>query len=131
MKDNYYKKSLSRIIGMTMASPLILSQSLPSFAEELMIEEVIVTTQMRKESLQDVPASVSAYDAEFFKTRNVSDFKQLFEFTPGISGITNDSFFDAVSVRGINNNGFDKIFEPFRQAKQTLCRYGRGLPLGW
>lgn len=76
------------------------------------IEEVTVTAQMRAESLKDVPMSVSAFTGETVKNSNLNDFKDLFSLTPGISGETTDGFFDSVSVRGINNNGFGSGSDP-------------------
>jgi len=80
--------------------------------EHQTIEEVVVSAQMREQSLQDVPMSVSAFDEDFLESRDVSSYKKLFDYTPGVSGVTNDSFFDAVSVRGINNNGFGSGSDP-------------------
>ena len=76
------------------------------------IEEVTVTAQMRAESLKDVPMSVSAFTGDTIKNSNLTDFKDLFAMTPGISGETTDSFFDAVSVRGVNNNSFGSGSDP-------------------
>ncbi|WP_237061422.1 TonB-dependent receptor [Microbulbifer zhoushanensis] len=76
------------------------------------IEEVTVTAQMRAESLKDVPMAVSAFTGETVKNSNLSDFKDLFSLTPGISGETTDSYFDSVSVRGVNNNSFGSGSDP-------------------
>lgn len=76
------------------------------------IEEVTVTAQMRAESLKDVPMAVSAFTGDTVKNSNLNDFKDLFALTPGVSGETNDSFFDAVSVRGVNNNSFGSGSDP-------------------
>lgn len=76
------------------------------------IEEVTVTAQMRAESLKDVPMSVSAFSGDSIKQGNLSSFKDLFALTPGISGETNDSYFDAVTVRGVGNNGFGSGSDP-------------------
>ncbi|GAA5523619.1 fhuE receptor [Microbulbifer aestuariivivens] len=81
-------------------------------ASAAQIEEVTVTAQMRAESLKDVPMAVSAFTGETIKNGNMSDFKDLFALTPGVSGETNDSFFDAVSVRGVNNNSFGSGSDP-------------------
>lgn len=76
------------------------------------IEEVVVTAQMREQTLQEVPMSVSAFTGEALKDANLNNFKDLFSITPGVSGQTEDSFFDAVSVRGISNNGFGSGSDP-------------------
>ncbi|WP_193193901.1 TonB-dependent receptor [Microbulbifer taiwanensis] len=76
------------------------------------IEEVTVTAQMRAESLKDVPMAVSAFTGDTVKNSNLNDFKDLFALTPGVSGETSDSFFDSVSVRGVNNNSFGSGSDP-------------------
>ncbi|BFM15302.1 TonB-dependent receptor [Maricurvus nonylphenolicus] len=76
------------------------------------IEEIVVTAQMREQTLQEVPMSVSAFTGEALKDANLNNFKDLFSITPGVSGQTEDSFFDAVSVRGISNNGFGSGSDP-------------------
>ncbi|WP_175453061.1 TonB-dependent receptor [Microbulbifer yueqingensis] len=76
------------------------------------IEEVTVTAQMRAESLKDVPMAVSAFTGDTVKNSNLSDFKDLFSLTPGVSGETTDSYFDSVSVRGVNNNSFGSGSDP-------------------
>ena len=81
-------------------------------ASAAQIEEITVTAQMRAESLKDVPMAVSAFTGDTVKNSNLNDFKDLFALTPGISGETSDSFFDAVSVRGVNNNSFGSGSDP-------------------
>jgi len=68
--------------------------------------EVIVTAQKRQQSLQDVPLSVSAFSGEFLKETRMGDIRGLVDFTPGFSGRTEDSFTDALAMRGIATNDF-------------------------
>jgi len=75
-------------------------------ATEATIEEVLVTAQRRAESVQDVPLAVSAFSGEFVSDRNLNDVKDLVLFTPGITGNSQDSFIDTLSVRGILTNDF-------------------------
>jgi len=70
------------------------------------IEEVIVTAQKREQSLQDVPISVSAFSGEFLENAHMGDVRGLVDFTPGFSGRTEDSFTDALAMRGIVTNDF-------------------------
>ena len=73
---------------------------------EQVIEEVIVTAQKREQSLQDVPIAVSAFSEDMLKRANVEDVRGLTDLTPGFSGRTEDSFNDALSIRGISTNDF-------------------------
>ncbi|WP_346836438.1 TonB-dependent receptor [Microbulbifer sp. SAOS-129_SWC] len=100
-----HKHLLASAIG-----AVVIAVSTGATAAEL--EEVTVTAQMRAESLKDVPMAVSAFTGDTLKNDHMDGFKDLFSKTPGISGETNDSFFDSVSVRGVNNNSFGTGSDP-------------------
>jgi iron complex outermembrane recepter protein len=54
-------------------------------AQELSIEEVIVTARKREESLQDVPLTVTAITSEKIDELNLKGIEDLGRFTPGFS----------------------------------------------
>ena len=68
---------------------------------EALLEEIIVTATKRAESVQDVPLAITALSGDFIESVNLNDVKDLISFTPGITGNSQDSYIDAVSVRGI------------------------------
>ena len=70
------------------------------------LEEMIVTAQKREQTLQDVPVSVSAYSGDFIAKANIGDIRGLVDLTPGFNGKTEDSFIDAMAIRGIVTNDF-------------------------
>ena len=70
------------------------------------LEEVIVTSQKRQQSLQDVPLSVSAFSGDMLKESRMADIRGIVDFTPGFSGKTEDGFTDALAMRGIATNDF-------------------------
>ena len=70
------------------------------------LEEVIVTSQKRQQSLQEVPLSVSAFTGEMLKEGRMADIRGIVDFTPGFSGKTEDGFTDALAMRGIATNDF-------------------------
>ena len=76
----------------------------PVVAQEL--EEVIVTATKRQESVQDVPLAITALSGDFTEAVNLNDVKDLISFTPGVTGNSQDSFIDAVSVRGVRTQDF-------------------------
>jgi len=76
------------------------------------IEEVIVTAQKREQSLQDVPLAISAFEGNFIKEAKVDNFKDVIKYTPGLSGFSQDSFVDSITVRGINTNDFGIGIDP-------------------
>jgi len=88
------------------------------------IEEIIVTTQKREQSLQDVPISVSAFTGSFIDKAQISDAKAVALLTPGVSGDTDDSFLDSMNVRGISTNDFGVGAEP------SIGVYQDGIYLG-
>lgn len=71
-----------------------------------MIEEITVTATRRSESVQDVPLAITALSGDFSRDVNLNDVKDLVTFTPGVTGNSQDSFIDAISVRGIRTQDF-------------------------
>jgi len=101
------KNTLARAVSATvMASAL----SSPAWSQSL--EEVIVTATKRSESVQDVPLAITALSGEFINKVNLTDVKDLVTFTPGVSGNSQDSFIDAISVRGIRTQDFGVGLDP-------------------
>lgn len=70
------------------------------------VEEVLVTATKRTESVQDVPLAITALSGEFVQEANLDDVKDLVSFTPGVTGNSQDSFIDAISVRGVRTQDF-------------------------
>ena len=95
------KKALAKAISATVIASAI---SLPAWSQ--MLEEVMVTATKRSESVQDVPLAITALSGEFVNKVNLDDVKDLVSFTPGITGNSQDSFIDAISVRGIRTQDF-------------------------
>ncbi|SEA18790.1 TonB-dependent receptor [Microbulbifer marinus] len=75
-------------------------------AQVLTIEEVSVTATKREESVQDVPLAITALSGDFTQKVNINDVKDLVAFTPGVTGNSQDSFIDAISLRGIRTQDF-------------------------
>jgi len=73
---------------------------------DVLVEEIVVTTQKREQSLRDVPVAVSAYGETFMDQLQVRDFRDLVDLTPGFNGRTKDGFVDALAMRGISTNDF-------------------------
>lgn len=89
------------------ALPLAVSAALASghsFAQTL--EEVVVTATKRQESVMDVPLAITALSGNFIAETNLNDVKDLVSYTPGVSGNSQDSFIDAISVRGVRTQDF-------------------------
>jgi iron complex outermembrane receptor protein len=93
-----------RIAGAVSAAVLSTAFTAPAFSQTL--EEVIVTATKRSESVQDVPLAITALSGEFVNKVNLDDVKDLVSFTPGVTGNSQDSFIDAISVRGVRTQDF-------------------------
>jgi len=55
----------------------------PAFAQELALEEIIVTARKREENLQDLPLTVTALTNEDIYERGVDNILDLSDYTPG------------------------------------------------
>lgn len=95
------KKTLAKAVSATVIASAI---ALPAWSQTL--EEVIVVATKRGESVQDVPLAITALSGDFVSKVNLNDVKDLVSFTPGITGNSQDSFIDAISVRGIRTQDF-------------------------
>lgn len=95
-KNTLAKAVTAAVVTYAISTP-VLSQSL---------EEVIVTATKRAQSVQDVPLAITALSGEFVSKMNLDDVKDLVSYTPGVTGNSQDSFLDAISVRGIRTQDF-------------------------
>ncbi len=92
------------------AAMLVTSCIAPLQAQQ--IEEVIVTSQKRAQSLSDVPISISAFSADFLARSNIDTAGDLQAFTPGFTGYEVSSGQPAYSIRGVQSNDFNVGSEP-------------------
>jgi iron complex outermembrane receptor protein len=88
--------------------PLAVSAAListgPAVAQTL--EEVIVVATKREQGVMDVPLAITALSGNFIAETNLNDVKDLIAYTPGVSGNSQDSYIDAVSIRGVRTQDF-------------------------
>lgn len=96
---------LARSVSLATLATLTAAPS-PAWAAEGVIEEVVVTVQRREESLRDVPLAVTVLSGDFIRETNLNDVKDLVSFTPGLTGNSQDSFIDALNIRGVVTNDF-------------------------
>ena len=105
---------------MTLAPAL----ALPAVAQNLALEEVVVTAQKRVESLQDVPISVSAMSGERMAEANIINLEGLTNYIPNFSmnqsGISNN-----ITIRGVSS-GINPGFEQSTGMYVDGIYYGRG-----
>ncbi|MCV6626561.1 MAG: TonB-dependent receptor, partial [Cellvibrionaceae bacterium] len=89
--------------GLTAAVPMVQAQ-------DLMLEEVVVTAQKREQGLQDVPVAVSAVSGEKIDDIGITDFEEVTLYTPSVS-INRGSAQPNIFIRGVGsgtNAGFEQ-----------------------
>lgn len=105
--------------GLALLAPLLVTAATaqeavsPSGPDPLALEEVIVTANRRVESIQEVPMSVTAFTADFFKNTGVRNLSQLDQYTPSLK-ITQgtDSNQQSIRIRGIGSVGSNAGIDP-------------------
>jgi len=68
--------------------------------------DIIVTALKRRQSLQDVPASVSALDADLLRRLNATNFAQVADMVPGVAFATTGLGNANYIIRGVGGVGF-------------------------
>jgi iron complex outermembrane receptor protein len=68
--------------------------------------DIVVTAQRRAEPIGEVPVAITALSGELIARARLDDIKDLVTFTPGFSGNSDDSYIDALAIRGIVSNDY-------------------------
>lgn len=83
------------------------------FAQELMLEEVIVTAQKRAQSLEDIPGSVTSLSSDQLDRTNTSNMSDLGKIAAGIRlESTKDGNSPVLKIRGIGTQRFNAAVSP-------------------
>ena len=83
--------ALSRLMPVLIAGLLLIPGPLPLKAQEAsgeadtLLPEIIVTARRREENIQDVPISITAFDAVAIERRNIMELDDVARFTPGFA----------------------------------------------
>ncbi len=106
------KGSLVAAIG-SLACGAVPALALAATPEVAALEEIVVTAQLRKQNLQDVPLSVTAFSANALKDSGVIRLQDLVDSIPNLNYNTNGSIrATQITIRGIvsdaNNIGVDQ-----------------------
>lgn len=75
------------------------------------LEEVIVTAQMRTQSLQDVPISISSVSGEMMESRQLYSFENLVPDLPNVEFISSPGLDKALGIRGLFTSTGNPAFE--------------------
>jgi len=83
-------------------------------AEETGLRTIVVTAQLRQESLQEVPVAVSALDSEALQQGAIDDIRDLAGRVPGliVDQVNAGPSAAAIAIRGISFEDIEKSFDP-------------------
>ncbi|MBT5241120.1 MAG: TonB-dependent receptor [Rhodospirillaceae bacterium] len=83
------------------ACALALTVAMPATAQDFAIEEIVVTSRLRSESVQDIPLSITAFTVDQLRDQGIEDIKDLAEMTAGFAMDRGfGRFFDRPVIRG-------------------------------
>ncbi|WP_262690082.1 TonB-dependent receptor [Kordiimonas aestuarii] len=78
---------------------------------EMVLEEIIVTAGRREQSLQDVPAAVSAIDPGDFTVKGLKQVGEILNYTPGVTYTDiGTKGFGNISARGVPQSSSIPVF---------------------
>lgn len=81
-------------------------------ADEIVMDEIIITAQKREQRLSEVPLAVTAYSGTFLDKIGVTKFDELALFTPGLRVQEQSANNPGFVVRGITTDSGSAFDEP-------------------
>jgi iron complex outermembrane receptor protein len=101
-----------RLVRLAVCAALV-APSAALAADEVGLEEVVVTAQKREQNLQDVPISIGVLTADAIADRNIVGLTQLIQLSPSINFKDGYSpVATSLSIRGVNSYTFDGGIQP-------------------
>jgi len=99
------------LISVAISAALFSGTAIAQEAEDIAIEEILVTAQKRSESLQDVPIAISVFSAEMIDNSQVKELRDLSEYIPNVNITQGTDVGARIQIRGVGANsrniGFD------------------------
>ncbi|NIB42442.1 TonB-dependent receptor [Pseudomaricurvus alkylphenolicus] len=95
------QKSLAVAVMMAVAGNISATMAAEGGAEDFRLEEIVVTARKIEESLQDVPAAVSAIGANVLETGNLSSVADVQNIVPGLRINSDGDQRAFVQIRGV------------------------------
>ena len=102
--------------GIALATMAITAMPLAAEAQQLALEEIVVTARKRAESLQEIPVAITAFSSQQMEAIGAPNLVDLAKFTPGLQfnepGVQEPGrVYTAIRFRGLGS----EIKEPFGQ----------------
>lgn len=104
------KAHLSNLAGILAGMLALITVGEVAAAEELVVEEVIVTAQKRAQSAQDVPISIAVVQGEVLDQFQIRDLKALQNYVPNLL-IQSSPGNDAIYIRGFGSQAANYAFD--------------------
>ncbi|WP_417459030.1 TonB-dependent receptor [Kordiimonas sp.] len=111
-----YRNSITRGVSITtLMATLAVNPSMAqdvdgeAKANELILEEIVVTARFRKETVQKIGGSISAYDGKALARAGASDFEDIAALTAGLNLNDRGPNQNDVSIRGISNGALQGL----------------------
>ncbi len=102
----------SAAVSYGMSAPGLMAQDADDDGD-FALEEIIVTSQKREVTLQDVPVAVSAISGDVLAKTNTRDIRDLQFVVPALNTTQSAAAFQTVvNIRGIGTSGFNPGLEP-------------------
>ena len=71
-------------LALTGAVLSLFAADMAVMAQDLALEEIVVTARKRDESIQDIPLSVAAFSSEQLREQQITDVEDMLQFVPGV-----------------------------------------------
>ena len=102
-------------VGFSLLASMVLMEA-PTTAQQIALEEIVVTARKREESLQEIPLAISAFTSRQLEELGAANLVDLSKFTPGLQfneqGVQEPGrVYTAIRFRGLGS----EIKEPFGQ----------------
>ncbi|MEM9385032.1 MAG: TonB-dependent receptor [Pseudomonadota bacterium] len=94
-----------RAIPAGVATGVLFASTGAALAQELTLEEVVVTAQKRTQNLQDVPVSVNVLGEQKLDELNITGFADYFQFLPTVSAQQFGPGQAQIYMRGVSDGG--------------------------
>ncbi len=106
MPKGIFSRILLIVLGITALLPV-------SWAQDMVLEEVVVTAVRRDTNLMETPLAVSAVDAEALAREGVNNILNVGNLVPNMQvGLSPSDSGVSIAIRGITSNNFTELGDP-------------------
>lgn len=130
----FFAITAAALFGVSMlGAGTTLAQTDDSYTADREIEEIVVTSRRREESVLEIPVAVSAFSHDDLEVRGVDDIEGLSDFTPGFHFNfenlgRNDRGFNTLTFRGMDAGTFLVTRQPAQVFVNGIAVVGANIP---